>query len=120
MKTKAKPKKADRNGVPAKAVAHSPLDVLTLAQAAAYLQVAEESVRLEAESGRIAGRLIGKEWRFLKATIADWLKAPRPRIGQFEFNTDETPEEHEAFLANIRNYRDEIDRATGSGKYALE
>lgn len=120
MKTKTKPKKAERNGGAAKAVAHSPLDVLTLAQAAAYLQVAEESVRLEAESGRIAGRLIGQEWRFLKETIANWLKAPQPRRTKFDFNTDETPEEHEAFLANIRNYRDEIDRATGSGKYAVE
>jgi hypothetical protein len=33
---------------------------------------------------------------------------------------EETPEEQEAFLASIRAYRDEIDRATGSGKYATK
>src|SRR5262245_53032203 len=34
---------------------HSPLDVLTLAQAAEYLQLSEDAVRGEAEAGRLVG-----------------------------------------------------------------
>jgi excisionase family DNA binding protein len=61
------------NGV----AAHPPseLDVLTPGQAASYLQVREEVVVHEAESGRIPGRKIGGEWRFLRLAIAEWLKA---------------------------------------------
>lgn len=52
-----------------------PYDVLTPAQAAEYLQVAETVVVQEAEAGRIPGRKIGTEWRFLRLTLFDWLNA---------------------------------------------
>ncbi|HVK15348.1 MAG TPA: helix-turn-helix domain-containing protein [Fimbriiglobus sp.] len=106
------------NGVPL-----SPLDVLTLAQAAQYLQLPEDAVRAEAEAGRIAGQEVGGDWRFLRDTILMWLRAPKrragPQLGDLR-PIEETPEEQEAFLASIRAYRDEIDHATGSGKYAPE
>src|SRR5436190_1376143 len=47
----------------------SPLDVLTLGQAAEYLQVSEEAVRAEAETGRLVGQEIGGEWRFLRSGV---------------------------------------------------
>lgn len=101
----------------------SPLDVLTLAQAATYLRLPEEAVRGEAEAGRIVGREIGSEWRFLRDCLTQWLRIPRrpthPSLKDLPIS-DETPEEHEAFLQSIRAYRDEIDRATGHGKYAQE
>ena len=101
----------------------SPLDVLTLAQAADYLHLSEEAIRAEAEAGRIAGREIDHEWRFLRDSLMQWLRNPRqparPSLKDLPVS-DETPEEHEAFMANIRAFRDEIDRATGSGKYAPE
>ena len=51
-------------------------DVLTLAEAAAYLRLPEETIcRLVKEEG-LPGRKIGSEWRFLKAALQDWLKAP--------------------------------------------
>lgn len=104
-------------------VSLSPLDVLTLTQAAAYLQLSEDAVRAEAEAGRIVGQTVGGDWRFLRDSIIAWLRAPKrragPRMGDLPVS-EETPEEQEAFLANIRAYRDEIDRATGSGKYAPE
>ena len=53
----------------------SELDVLTPAQAAAYLQVAEEVVNQAAEVGILPGRKIGAEWRFLRLAIADWLRS---------------------------------------------
>jgi excisionase family DNA binding protein len=115
------------NGAPVTPL--SPLDVLTLAQAAAYLQLPEDAVRAEAEAGRLSGRNIGSEWRFVRDCIVTWLRTgsrSRPqepssggRIHGLPVG-DETPEEHAAFLASIQAYRDEIDRATGHGKYAPE
>jgi excisionase family DNA binding protein len=100
----------------------SPLDVLTLAEAAEYLQLPEAVVRAEAEAGRLVGRNVGGEWRFVRQGVADWLRVParRPQTIPALPHPQETPEEQEAFLAGIRAYRDEIDRVTGSGKYAPE
>jgi excisionase family DNA binding protein len=101
----------------------SPLDVLTLSEAAAYLRLPEDAVRAAAESGRLAGQNVGGEWRFVRAGIVAWLQSPRlserkPRLPPPA--VEETPEEHAAFLASIQAYRDEIDRVTGHGKYAPE
>ena len=63
----------------------SPLDVLTLAQAAAYLQVDEAVVIHEAEAGRLPGQKLGGQWRFLRLAIADWLRSgeqPKPEMKQ--------------------------------------
>lgn len=101
----------------------SPFDVLTLVQAAEYLQLPEDAVRAEAEAGRVIGQQIGGDWRFLRESIITWLRTPkrldRPRLSDLPIS-DETPEEQEAFLASLQAYRDEVDRATGSGKYAPE
>ena len=105
----------------ANGVALSPLDVLTLAQAAAYLQLPEDAVRAEAEAGRLPGRAVGGEWRFVRGAVADWLRTGKPSIVDRLRSlppSDETEEEYEAFLATIRAHRDETDRLTGSGKYA--
>ena len=51
-------------------------DVLTLAEAAAYLRVSEtEIVELMRRQG-LPGRKIGTQWRFLKAAIQDWMRFP--------------------------------------------
>lgn len=51
-------------------------DVLTLAEAAAYLRLDEtEVVRLVTEQG-LPGRRTGRDWRFLKTALQDWLKQP--------------------------------------------
>ena len=51
-------------------------DVLTLAEAAAYLRVSEaEIVELMRGQG-MPGRKIGSAWRFLKAAIQEWLRFP--------------------------------------------
>ena len=53
-----------------------PPDVLTPAQAAAFLQVTEEVVIREAEGGRLPGRKLGADWRFSRLAITDWLAGP--------------------------------------------
>lgn len=51
-------------------------EVLTLAEAAAYLRVPEHEVERIAGTQGLAGRRIGSEWRFSRAAIQDWLRRP--------------------------------------------
>jgi excisionase family DNA binding protein len=54
-------------------------EVLTLAEAAAYLRVSEDDVaRLVREQG-LPGRIAVNEWRFLKTAIQEWLRTPMPK-----------------------------------------
>jgi excisionase family DNA binding protein len=76
-RTKAKPaqtalkaKKAMAGTAPMTA----PLEVLTLAEAAAYLRLPEADVLRLARDQGLPGRKVGDEWRFLKAAIQDWLR----------------------------------------------
>jgi excisionase family DNA binding protein len=71
--------------------------VLTLSEAALYLRVAESEVRRLAELRALPGRQIGGEWRFLKAGLQDWLRAPTAGSGK------------EAFLALAGVWRDDPD-----------
>ena len=78
-RTKKRPtkEKAEMNAAPAVG------DVLTLAEAAAYLRLPEgEVVRLVHADG-LPGRAVGDEWRFLKAALQDWLRMP-PAMGSKE------------------------------------
>jgi hypothetical protein len=124
-KAKKKPKasKAGANGTPPSAEG-----VLTLAEAAKLLRVSETGLQADAAAGRVPCRLVAGEWRFKKEAIFEWLSQPDTGV-EARKNAllavagslrDETPEEFEAYMANIRAHRDEIDRATGSGKYAPE
>jgi excisionase family DNA binding protein len=49
-------------------------DVLTLAEAAAYLRVPEEELARMAARGDIPAQQIGGEWRLLKKAVNDWLR----------------------------------------------
>jgi excisionase family DNA binding protein len=50
-------------------------EVLTLSEAAAYLRVHAADVQRLAAQHDLPGRQIGKEWRFLKSALEDWLRA---------------------------------------------
>jgi excisionase family DNA binding protein len=64
-----------KNSLPA-ASAAVPDEVLTLAEAAAYLRTSpEEVLRLVREQG-LPGRRVGDDSRFLKGAIQDWLRTP--------------------------------------------
>lgn len=68
-----KPKAKPRSASPA---TDAGTDVLTLAEAAAYLRVPEaEIVRLVGPRG-LPGRVIGSEWRFSRTALEQWLQAP--------------------------------------------
>ena len=51
-------------------------EVLTLAEAAAYLRVTEDDLRGMVWTEDFPGRKIGEEWRFLKSSLQDWLRTP--------------------------------------------
>src|SRR5262245_56111159 len=51
-------------------------EVLTLAEAAAYLRVPEVELERIVGSQGLPGRQIGSEWRFSRAAIQDWLRRP--------------------------------------------
>jgi excisionase family DNA binding protein len=58
-----------------------PDDVLTLAEAASYLRVPEQELLRLAEHGDIPAQRIGREWRFLKRALGQWLTYG-PRFGR--------------------------------------
>jgi excisionase family DNA binding protein len=49
-------------------------EVLTLAEAAAYLRVSEDALRALVSEDAIPGQKIGGEWRFLKRALNEWLR----------------------------------------------
>ncbi len=56
-----------------------PGEVLTLAEAAAYLRLSEADVLRLVDQQGLPARRLAKEWRFLKAAIQQWLSTPPPR-----------------------------------------
>ncbi len=57
-------------------------DVLTAEDAAEFLHFNPVTIRLKARSGEIPGRKIGKEWRFSRRVLLEWLEeGSRPKAG---------------------------------------
>jgi excisionase family DNA binding protein len=48
-------------------------DVMTLAEAARFLKLPAKTVEQLALNDGLPGRKIGKEWRFLRSAIEEWL-----------------------------------------------
>jgi excisionase family DNA binding protein len=53
-------------------------DVLTLAEAAAYLKLTEAEVLRLVHDQTLPARRLANEWRFFKAAIQQWLATPPP------------------------------------------
>jgi excisionase family DNA binding protein len=51
----------------------APREVLTAEQLAELLQVDEQTVRDLARRGELPGRKLGREWRFSRAAVLEWL-----------------------------------------------
>jgi excisionase family DNA binding protein len=52
---------------------------LTTEEVAAYLKISPETVRNQATQGKLPGRKISDDWRFLKDVIDDWLRSQDTR-----------------------------------------
>ena len=84
----------------------TPLDILTLEEAAEYLRVPVEQIRVEAERGRLPGRRVGSEWRFVRTAIVAWLQPELPATRFTDLpTTDESPAEQQAFLDHLEALR---------------
>ncbi len=77
-RAKAKPKPG---AAPPKAANGVAGEVLTLAEAAAYLRLPEAEVVALVGAQALPARRTGGEWRFLKEAIRDWLRTPSATAG---------------------------------------
>ena len=124
MATKKEPT-AEANGTSAAAPG-----VLTLAEAAAFLRVSDEGLRSDAESGHIPARKVAGQWRFVKATLLEWLSQAEPNGKLVRTGADlveylrrvhatsdyrETVDETEAFIDKI--YADRKANSLGGSKH---
>lgn len=53
-------------------------DVLNADEAAELLGVSAWTIRDQARIGRLPGRKVGKEWRFSRQALLDWLRGGEP------------------------------------------
>jgi len=60
----------------------APIEVLTAAQAADLLQVAEADILTLAAAGDLPGRRIGDQWRFSRAALVSWLAGGPDQLAQ--------------------------------------
>ena len=86
---KSTKRSGDKNGQ------HVATEVLTLAEAAAYLRVTEADVLIAATTQGLPGQKVGGEWRFSQSSLQAWLSTPRPMTGK------------EAFLAIAGKFKDD-------------
>ena len=49
-------------------------EVLSVEEAAELLKVPPATIRREARAGRLPGRHVGKQWRFARSALIDWLR----------------------------------------------
>jgi excisionase family DNA binding protein len=50
-------------------------EVLTSRQAAEYLQLSERTVKDKARQGQIPAAKVGRDWRFLREELEEWLRS---------------------------------------------
>ncbi len=94
-----KPKPVERSD-PAPGMANGPFgDVLTLAEAAAYLRLPENDVVQTIHEQGLPARQIGTEWRFFKTAIQNWLSTGSPNVRSSK----------DALLAGAGTFKDDPD-----------
>jgi excisionase family DNA binding protein len=95
--TRTKARKKPKPSAQANGKAEPAVEVFTLSEAAAYLRVTEAELMRLVDDQALPCRRFGKEWRFLKSAIQDWLRTP-PKPGS-----------REAVLSTIGAWKDDPD-----------
>jgi hypothetical protein len=75
---KPKPKPTPQPEPQPAAMNGPPGEVLTLAEAAAYLRLPEKAVITATSTQGLPGRLVAGEWRFFKTALQQWLSHSEP------------------------------------------
>lgn len=52
---------------------HKPHEIMTLSEAAKFIRVSEKTLGERARRGRIPSQKVGREWRFLRHALEEWL-----------------------------------------------
>jgi len=79
-------------------------EILTPQEAAEFLRVPLLTVQRQAKAGRLPGRRIGKEWRFSRTVLLEWISSG--------------PDRHDLELYNrrVENDAGDVDQADPSGE----
>ena len=59
-------------------------EILTMEQAAAYLQVSTRTLQRMVTDGRVPGRQVGSQWRFDREQLRDWVRCEEPSPAEKE------------------------------------
>jgi len=54
-------------------------EILTIEQAAEFLQFSTRTIQRLAKTGEIPGRQIGKQWRFHRDQLREWVRGKEPK-----------------------------------------
>ncbi|MEQ8789469.1 MAG: helix-turn-helix domain-containing protein [Pirellulaceae bacterium] len=67
-------------------MAETPGEVMSLDELAVYLKVSKSTLYKLVQQGGFPGQKVGKQWRFHKSAVDDWLRAnpQSPRGGDTE------------------------------------
>jgi excisionase family DNA binding protein len=89
-------------------------EVLNVDQAAEFLGFSAYTVREKARAGEIPGRKVGREWRFSREQLLEWLRTGEaPRRHGFTIEVIESPD-GDGFLATVEGRSNDSD-LIGSG-----
>lgn len=84
------------------------MEVLTLAETAAYLRVPEDAVLELVDKGVLPAQQIGGEWRFLKGVLVEFLRfGPHPSLAAE--SSFAKPGSKEAVLRHFGVFKDDAD-----------
>jgi excisionase family DNA binding protein len=70
-------------------------EILTPQEAADFLRVSLLTVQRQAKAGRLPGRRVGKEWRFSRTVLTEWMAAGPDRQDQELYNRRSDSGEHD-------------------------
>ena len=56
-------------------------EIMTLEELSIYLKIPKSTVYKLVQEGRIPGQKLGKQWRFGKKAIDEWLNNQSPKVG---------------------------------------
>lgn len=59
-------------------------EILTMEQAAAYLQVSTRTLQRMVTAGRVPGRQVGSQWRFERDQLREWVRGEEPSPAEKE------------------------------------
>ena len=68
-------------------------EILNMQEAADFLRVPLLTVQRQAKAGRLPGRRIGREWRFSRSVLLEWMAAGPDRHDLDRYNRRSGPED---------------------------